>query len=250
MVILKAGGSAITWKSQPYTARPEVMELIAAQLHGIQRQVILAHGVGAYGHPLAKAYHIGKGFDGAAATRLGFLYTHYWVDELTQKFIKILLDHNVPAGHLHPSSLMITDQRRIVHFFDEPVRRYLDLGIMPVFHGDGPTDRSQGYCVLSADQTVVFLAKYFQARQLVFGIDVDGILDAGKTVPQLRFNELEGWRQRIADNQDASGGLPMKLKEIQALVNTGTQVQIINITQPGMLRAALLREKVGTIITD
>jgi isopentenyl phosphate kinase len=96
---------------------------------------------------------------------------------------------------------------------------------------------------------VVFLAKFFQARQLIFGIDVDGILDAGKTVSQLRFNELESWRQQIADNQDASGGLPMKLKEIQALEHTDTLVQIINITQPGMLHAALLREKVGTTIT-
>lgn len=250
MIVIKAGGSAITEKNKPYTLRTKVMQSVAAQLRHVSEPVILAHGVGSYGHPIAKKHRIGHGFDGKPETRLGFLYTHFWVDELSQRFVKILLDAGVPAGRLRPTSLFITEKRRIVAFFEEPLQRYLEMGIIPVLHGDGPTDRRQGYCVLSADQSVVFLAKIFQATRLIFGLDVDGVLDRGKTVSKIRYAELEKWQSRITDNQDASGGLPRKLKEISALEGIDISVQLINLTQPGLLHAAIQGEHVGTIITN
>jgi len=250
MIVIKAGGSAITDKSQPYTMRIEVMQAVANQLKDATEPVILAHGVGSFGHPLAKKYHITRGFDQTETNRLGFLYTHYWVDELSQRFIKILLDANIPVGRIHATSIFVTEKRRIVTFFDEPLRRYLDLGIIPVLHGDGPTDRSQGFCVLSADQTVVYLARHFGATRVIFGIDVDGILQEGQTVPHLKYQDLTRWQKIIADNKDASGGLPMKLKEIEALAGSGIPVHLINLTRPGTLAATLQGEAVGTIITD
>lgn len=250
MIIFKAGGSAITDKSKPYTMRIEIMQLIASELKDVGENLILAHGVGSYGHPMAKKFRIGHGFDQTPETRLGFLFTHYWVDELSQRFVKILLDAQIPAGRLRPTSLFVTDNRRIVTFFAEPLERYLEMGIIPVLHGDGPTDRRQGYCVLSADQTMIYLAKHFKARRVIFGMDVDGVLDeSGNPVPQISFSDLPNWINRIQNNQDASGGLPMKLREIQALQGMNIPVQLINITQPGMLRAALNGEMCGTLIS-
>jgi isopentenyl phosphate kinase len=250
MLIIKAGGSAITDKSQPYTIRLEVIQNLAEQLREINEPIILAHGVGSYGHPPAKKYRIGHGFAGTAESRLGFLLTHYWVDELSQRFTKIMLDASVPVGRLRPTELFVTENRRIATFFAEPLERYLEMGIIPVLHGDGPTDRKQGFCILSSDQIAVYLARYFQARAVIFGMDVDGVLENGETVPFIAYRDLPEWQEKILKSTDASGGLPKKLGEIEALKDLNMPVKIINLLKPGTLLQAVKGEATGTHISN
>ncbi len=250
MLIIKAGGSAITDKSTPYTIRLEVIQHLAEQLREIQEPIILTHGVGSYGHPPAKKYQIGYGFDGTSERRKGFLLTHYWVDELSQRFTKVMMDANVPAGRLRPTELFVTENRRIATFFAEPLERYLQMGIIPVLHGDGPTDRKQGFCVLSSDQIAVYLARYFQARMIIFGMDVDGVLENGKTVSAIAYKDLPEWQQKIMKSTDASGGLPKKLGEIETLKDLNIPVKIINLLKPGTLLQAVKGEAIGTHISN
>lgn len=250
MLIIKAGGSAITDKSQPYTIRLNVIQQLAEQLREINEPIILTHGVGSYGHPPAKQFRIGYGFDGTSERRQGFLLTHYWVDELSQRFTKIMLDASVPAGRLRPTELFVTENRRIATFFAEPLERYLEMGIIPVLHGDGPTDRKQGFCVLSSDQTAIYLARYFHARTVIFGMDVDGVLENGKTVPFIAYQDLPVWQEKIMKGTDASGGLPKKLGEIETLKDLNIPVKIINMLKPGTLLQAVRGEATGTYISN
>jgi isopentenyl phosphate kinase len=55
VLVIKAGGSAITYKSRPYTANKKAMHNLASQLAGLNEPVILIHGVGSYGHPPANS---------------------------------------------------------------------------------------------------------------------------------------------------------------------------------------------------
>ena len=250
MIVFKAGGSAITDKSQPYTARTRVMEQIAKELMISREQLILAHGVGSYGHPPAKTYQIGKGDDGTAERKLGLSITRYHVEELSLIFLQKLIDQHIPAIRLQPAALFTMNNRRISGFFPEPLQRFLDLGFLPVLFGDGPVDRSQGFCVLSADQTIVFLAKHFKARKILFGMDVPGILDQGTTIPHLFYHELDSLIETISENHDASGGLKNKLQEIKTCAGTGITVQLISLLEPNSLAAAIRDEPVGTLVAD
>ncbi len=251
MIIVKAGGSAITHKSEPYSPNESTIASVAEQLSQTSRSdggMILVHGVGSFGHPLAKEHDLGHGYDGTEEGLMGAMFTHYWVDELSQRFIKAIIDHGVPALRCRPTTSFVTKSRRIVDFYSEPIGKYLEMGIVPVFHGDVPADRDQGFSVLSSDQIAVFLARHFGARKVIFGMDVPGLLREGETVPELGFGAIPEFMEFVSDNNDASGGLQKKLQEIQALEGSGIEVRLIGLGEPGALLRAIEGEVVGTLI--
>ena len=250
MLIIKAGGSAITDKAVPYSFRETITHSLAAQLRHIHEPVVLAHGVGSFGHPPAQKYKIGLGDDGSLERRQGLAITQYEVDELAQRVTKTLLAASLPALLVRADMLFITENRRIVDFHAEPLQRYLQMGLLPILHGDGPVDRTQGFCVLSADQIVIYLARFFKARKVIFAMDVSGVLRQGQTLPRLYFHELAELQNEIIASHDASGGLAKKLQEIESLAGSGTIVQLISLLEPNALLAAANDEPVGTLITD
>ena len=211
MIIFKAGGSAITDKQVPFTPRKTVMHDIARQLTKINEPTILLHGVGSFGHPPAKEYGIGHGWDGTDRRRLGLMITHYHVDQLSQLFLRILIEHQVPALRLQTAALFTTDKRRINGFNPGPLNHFLEMGSLPMLAGDAPPDQQMGFSVLSADQSTVYLAREYQAHRVIFGMDVPGILDPdGKTIPRLRFAELPDIFTIIQDNHDAQRRITQK----------------------------------------
>ena len=122
------------------------------------------------------------------------------------------------------------------------------MGIIPVFHGDVPADRDQGFSVLSSDQIAVFLARHFGAKKVIFGMDVPGLLRKGEALPELGFGGIPDFMEFVSDNHDASGGLQKKLQEIQTLEGSGIEVQLIGLGEPGALLQAIEGEAVGTLI--
>ena len=248
MIIVKAGGSAITYKKKPYALNEDVMKNVASQLAQIDERVILVHGVGSFGHPLAKKYRIGSGYDGTREKLMGLMLTHYWVDELSPRFIKILIDNDVPALRCRPTTLFITKKGRIEDFYSEPIERFLEMGMIPVLHGDGPADREQGFAILSGDQITTFLARRFKARKVIFGMDVPGVLKDDKIIPEIKFEDIPDISKIVFDNHDASGGLGKKLEEVQKLADMNIKVQLVSLCDPDTLVRATKDQGIGTLI--
>lgn len=248
MLVIKVGGSAITNKKVPYSLKEDVINNVARQLAQIDEPLILIHGVGSFGHPPAKKYKIGGGYDGTHERVMGLMLTHFWVDELSQRFIKVLLDYDLAALRCRPTTVFVTDQRRIVEFFAEPLERFVQMGMIPVLHGDGPADRSQGFCVLSGDQIAVFLAKHFGARKVIFGMDVPGVLKDQEIISEMGFDQIPYLQEFIIENHDASGGLHKKLLEIQQLAGSGIPAQLVGLEEPDTLLKAAQNQLIGTTI--
>ena len=67
LILLKLGGSVITDKTQPFTARLDVIERLAAEIkaaldeRGDDLQLIVGHGAGSFGHEVAAKYQTHKG---------------------------------------------------------------------------------------------------------------------------------------------------------------------------------------------
>ncbi len=59
MEILKLGGSVVTHKDRPRTPNTEAITRLATEVATAgPRRLIMVHGGGSYGHPLAKEYDI------------------------------------------------------------------------------------------------------------------------------------------------------------------------------------------------
>ncbi len=61
LTFLKLGGSLITDKDSPHTARPEILrrladEIVAARQSNPAMQLLIGHGSGSFGHMPAKKY--------------------------------------------------------------------------------------------------------------------------------------------------------------------------------------------------
>src|SRR6056297_1321916 len=136
ITIVKLGGSVITKKKNPYTLNEKNINLLADQISRFYTQiqekrsgnrVILVHGGGSFGHPIAKKYLIHKGF-GAKSNKnkknhtllknqdqiLGASKTHRAMQNLNGAILTALLKRKVAAITLEPSSTFLKKENEIL----------------------------------------------------------------------------------------------------------------------------------------
>ncbi len=248
MIIIKAGGSAITDKSQQDTPRRDVMEEIAVQLQELDKSVILVHGGGSFGHFPAKKYRIHEGYH-SSDQLTGFSHTKEKMEALNNIFIKIL-NKRVNAVSVQSSACIVTKNNEITRFFSDPIMRILDLGMIPVLYGDTVLDEAMGFCILSGDRIIQKLCSVFPPERVIFGTDVDGIYtkdpkidENAELIEELSLSEHSA---ELEDTGDVTGGMSGKLREIEKIVRQGIEVDIINITKKGRILACMSKEFRGT----
>ena len=128
-IILKLGGSVITSKTEPFRAKPKVVDQIAKEVASAKcEKLIIVHGGGSFGHPMAKKYKIHEGFHYPDQIK-GFSETHKAMEQLNQIVISAFLKENIPVISIPPSSCVITNRGKITKF-DIPVREYVRKGFI------------------------------------------------------------------------------------------------------------------------
>lgn len=258
LTLLKFGGSAITIKQKPLTPNKGVITRLAEEVKQANiSPLILVHGGGSFGHPLAKEYRIDEGYKDPSQI-LGFSRTHEAMTKLNKLVVDSLIDNSIPAIAVPPSSCTITKSGRIKSFEEKPLTKMLELGFLPVLYGDTVIDWDVGFAILSGDQLVSSLAIKLDAERVIIGADVDGLHTAdpksdpsARPIPHLTLTELKKLRQRIGEPRvmDVTGGMPRKIEELIPAVEKGIQVIIVNATRPNNIYKALRGEEVvGTII--
>lgn len=258
MQVLKLGGSVITVKDEPMTADQENVGRLCEEVKAAwPMPLIIVHGGGSFGHPVASKYGIADGFTSERQVP-GYARTHQAMVMLNSIVVDALLDLGVPAVSVTPSSFITTSDGRIDAVDFWIVGRLVVRGILPVLYGDAVIDRRRGFSILSGDQLAVRLATELGASRLVFGVDVDGVFTSNpKLVPDARLIErlplekLEGFiKIGRALTTDVTGGMLGKVSEAREAVEAGVEVQIVNATKRDVILKALRGEPVtGTILT-
>lgn len=253
MIIIKAGGSAITKKSEDFTPNMEVISNIAQEIKDAGRVVILVHGAGSYGHPIAKKYSLGKGYVDEYQLK-GFSETRSSISELDTIILKALMQNGLTPVKIGTFSNFITSNGRIVEFHKEPLLRAIELGLLPVFTGDLVFDRSRVFSILSGDQIVSYLSKLLKPSRVIFGTDVDGIYtgdpkkEKAKLIENISEENINEVFKFAKSTGDASGGMEGKFSEIFSIFDLGIEIDVINLTKKGNLSDTLHGNVKGTII--
>lgn len=258
LTVLKLGGSVITEKGKPLTAKPEVIERLAKEIvEADDTSLIIVHGGGSFGHTIAKKYKIKEGYNELSQIE-GFSKTHQAMLELNRRVVDALIRNNIAAFPVSPSSCMTTNLGRIEVFYDSTTRRLLDIGFVPVFFGDTVLDSSLGFTILSGDQIVATLAIKLRASRAIFGVDVDGLYtgdpkhdSSAQLIPRITLRELRALLHNIegAKVDDVTGGMVGKVSELIPAVEADVQTFIMSAAKEGNVYKALKKEKVrGTLI--
>jgi isopentenyl phosphate kinase len=257
--VLKLGGSVITNKEKTLTPSLPAIERLTKEISRANvSPLVLVHGGGSFGHPLAKRYAIKEGYKHSVSQVLGFCETHQAMVTLNKLLVDALIHQNIPAVGMPPSSCVVTKSGRIHIMFEEPLKKLLQIGFVPVLHGDAVIDSDLGFTILSGDQLTTHLSMHLNAARIIMGIDVDGLFTSdpkvdslARLVNRITLEELKRLLERIKESKvtDVTGGMLGKIYELMPAVERGIPSFIVNAAKPKNVYKALKGEKaIGTFI--
>lgn len=245
--VLKIGGSIITDKSSPVPrAIPDEISRIAGEIAKDHSRLVVVHGAGSFGHPLAMKYRLTERFD-----IQGVVETHRSVRILNEMVVDALNYAGVAAVPVHPMDSVLLEDDRIKQMYTAPIEYMLDRGLVPVLHGDVVMDTVRGAAVLSGDQIVPYISRHIGANGIGIGTNTSGVLDdRGNTIPLITPGTFDGIRPLIgaSDHIDVTGGMLGKVVELVDLAGTtGIESCIFNAGSENISRF-LRGERPGTLI--
>ena len=246
--VVKLGGGAITVKgAKTPTPKRDVIERVAQEICSARLPLVLIHGGGSFGHPLAERYNLVGGFVSPHQLH-GVTETHRSMKLLNKLVTDAFLDAGCLAFSISTSTCFVTENGRIASSFLEPIASALRLGCTPVLYGDVVFDRKLGFTILSGDQIAAFLARDLRARRLIFALEFEGVFNkdplrkGAKLVKKLSANQLV----RLADKAsaktkgtDVTGGMRNKLLESIPVVKAGITVCFAGVAPAGNIRSAI-----------
>lgn len=242
--ILKLGGSVITHKAGGDTGAvgEDVLREVAKALREYSDiPLILIHGAGSCGHPQAKQYHIQEGV--SKNNRVGIYETHLAVSSLNELVVRTLRNEGLEAISVHPFQGMVASGGELSGYCLDHINLMLDLGMVPVLHGDVVMDTLKGACIVSGDQLVRVLAEKLSIDRIGLATDVAGVLDVdGTVVRELRRNMAHTIRIGGSGHVDVTGGMQGKITELLRLADRGIESEIFHISK---LREFLSRTNHG-----
>lgn len=257
---LKLGGSLITVKSKPHTARYETLirlaeEIAAARAQDASLQLVLGHGSGSFGHIPAKRYGTRQGVKDALGWQ-GFAEVGFEAASLNQVVMEALRAAGLPAIAFPASAAATAQDGKVFAWNLAPLQAALIHGLLPVVYGDVAFDTLRGGTILSTETIFDYLLEVLHpARVLLAGIE-PGVWEdfpaRTRLLPTLKSDLFEradaGWG--ASADVDVTGGMGEKVRQGLEWVRRlpKLEVCIFSGEDPGAVRLALLGETVGTSI--
>lgn len=260
LVLLKIGGSVITdKKNNNKKIKKQNLKRIADEIFQEWKKegfsLVIVHGVGSFGHILAKKFDLKGGYKNPEQIRaLSDIYSD--LAELNGIVIEYLRRNGIPATLFKISSSWLLNNRELKNGNVNLIERMLDLGIVPVLHGDVLLDEKLKFSILSGDYIIYHLAKSLKADRVILGTDTDGVFDCdpvlnknSKLLKEINTEIIKGISLGESRSIDVTGGMKGKINELLKLAELGIGSEIINIAQKGILEKALEGNKdMGTVI--
>jgi isopentenyl phosphate kinase len=229
---LKLGGSVITDKRRPRTAREGLIRELMQRLVGWEGRLILVHGGGSFGH--YEARRVGSLEEGVTRVREA-------MHELVGVMERAAVEAGVRVYALPPAVLL-----RSVNVVVEVLER----GCVPMLYGD-VVPAGDGFRIMSGDEILERLA-VLRVDRVGFGMDVDGVYPerpgVGEPFKELTPGKARALAERLegAAGVDVTGGIAEKLRRAARIAEAGVEVLLFDASDPDNVDRFLRGERVGT----
>jgi isopentenyl phosphate kinase len=256
MFLIKLGGSVITEKAQEKPIfKKNLVDEIVSTISTAQKDVVIVHGAGSFGHVLAKQHDLINGCN-SLTQKQGFAETLGLVQELNSFVLASFHDHNLPAISLPPHALVTLKNKALHTFNSEIFVKYADAGFIPVTFGDVVLDVSLGCSICSGDLLIHALAQTFKPEAVLFLMDEDGLYtDNPKKnkdatfINSIGIHEIDSLVTDLDDHADVTKGMEGKLQTITQIVEQGRPTVLLNGNKPDRLYDVLQgNETICTIV--
>jgi len=246
MIILKIGGSVITDKTKESYFRKKIMDSLSKEIKKANKEIILIHGAGSFGHIQAKKYNLKEGYNKKEQLH-GFSITHEMVQRLNSMVLKSLQDNSIPAVSISPHSVVKLDNQKLSSMNYNVFEEYLKNKFTPVTFGDVVLDKKLSFSICSGDLLSIALTKHFKPKKVIFVIDEDGIYTSNpklnknaKFLNSIELDQLENLRTSADAHADVTGGMGGKIDTIKQISKLGIDTILLNGNKPGRLYKVLV----------
>lgn len=264
-IFLKLGGSLITDKRTPETARMDVIQRVAREIAAARArmpslELVIGHGSGSFGHVVGRRYGTRQGV-ATPEQWYGFAATADAAARLNRIITRALLEAEIPAWAIQPGTTLRCRDGQVVAGPEATVQRALDVGLVPVVFGDVALDEVRGGTIVSTEEIFDWLLPRLQPHRMVLAGEVDGIYtaDPQRHADAVRIEAihprdmatlaagLEG-----SHGVDVTGGMAAKVAQAVAMVQAqpGLRIIVCGGLTPGALEQVLAdpHAAVGTAI--
>lgn len=263
LIFVKLGGSVITTKTKPNTARQAVIARLASEMRsamaisarqsgsqGEGLRIVLGHGSGSFGHVIAKKYGTHQG----ARTRAdwkGFAEVAAAAARLNRIVTDSFLEAGVPVWSLQPSASARCRAGDLQWLESAPVEAALARNLVPLVYGDVALDEVQGTTIVSTEQVFAYLARRLRPARILLVGQVDGVFAAdpmrepeAQPLPRISSTNWERIKAALSGSHatDVTGGMLAKVEMMVDLARELPEltVSILSGERAGALEAALL----------
>lgn len=240
LVFIKIGGSLITDKHTPFTAKPEVIAQFAQDFAQVieenpNRQFVLGNGVGSFGHYPVMHYKLQEGMS-SPDQLVGFGEVNDSVTRLNSLVVQALHKKRIPVCSLNPSSLFTAEQGKVKTAHLDSMFGMLERAIIPIVYGNIIFDEAKGCTIFSTEKIFEVLIDEMLLRNVT--IDrvihltvVDGVLDEEKSIiPVIAEDNKETIKKHIFQTEgfDVTGGMWHKIEKSLYYAGKGITTSITN----------------------
>ena len=238
MILIKLGGSIITNKKKPLSARRKIIDNTLKQIRKIKEPIIIVHGGGSYGHYWSIRYNMHT--KPARYDLKGVSVVKNSMVELN----KIILDAAV-KNRLNPYCLPPTDFMKGNSSIKSKILAINDMaksGLVPITYGDALWYGQRKSYILSGDVIMTTLARILKPRLCIFVLNVDGVYSNMKSKKLVYDFKKE--KPSISTNKmDVTGGMTRKITEATKMSRSGHKVFFANGNKPQRITDAVSGKK-------
>jgi isopentenyl phosphate kinase len=260
LTFLKLGGSLITDKSTPLTAKRPVITRIAAEIAQFRKDhpnelLLVGHGSGSFGHAVASRYGTQNGVRTPEEWQ-GFVEVWAAARKLNQIVMEEFNSAGLPALSFPPSAGLVSENKIPIHWEFHPLEMALAQGLIPVVQGDVVFDRAIGGTIFSTEKVFQYLAARLKpGRILLAGVET-GVYtnpeEPEKIIDRITPETLSKIQPKLSGSAatDVTGGMLSKVEGMVALLKTlpDLEIRIFSGVVEGNILRALAGESLGTQI--
>ncbi|MEK0319708.1 MAG: isopentenyl phosphate kinase [Nitrosopumilus sp.] len=243
MILIKFGGSIITNKEKPLSAKRKTINNLAKSLKKINEPIIVVHGGGSYGHYWSVKYNMHtkeRKYDlrGVAIIKNSMI-------ELNKIILDSLLKNRLNPYCLPPTDFM-SGNKPISKKVKE-IEKIAKIGLIPVTYGDALWYGQKKTYILSGDKIMTLLAKILKPRLCIFVLNEDGLYSNLRS-KKLIYEFRDEHPSILENKMDVTGGMTRKVEEASKISKIGINVFFVNGNKPErIVRSIKNRKFEGTL---
>ena len=257
LIFIKLGGSIITDKRKPYTARIDVIKRLAKEIHEAKRKIknmkiIVGHGGGSFPHISASKYKTNEGIINEDSVK-GISIVGNDAATLNRIVVQELINSGENAISVQPSAAAVAKNGKIIRWDITAIIKMLKYDLLPVVYGDVCMDEKKGCCIISTEEIFDYLSKKLHPKKIIMVGETDGVYDdKGKTIKLITKSNFKRIKKFLAGSggiADVTGGMLHKIEKALSFSKSGITTIIINGNRKNALKDSILSGKIiGTII--